>query len=312
MNKVTEPIVTEEPLPGWLRFEPEGGRVWFKTPVPRTVIRDASMLKKFLDKEHSLNRMLDVNGNEFSFKRRYGLKQRKAPCSVAKDSVDDEQEAEDVDAIEAQSDDKTILQRLSRNTDVVDHRKLLFFSSQKLDKFRDKDPYHTPHNFEEIKNKVSSSGDLRDMLASFNEEIQVVEAFDQMFSDKCLTEISTIDVKKGPLVEFPSSINQNLYCKIVEFGISECPGLMQFVISMVVRRGEPVLASHVFRVATLFSTICYVANQDLNALVKLRLAFNSKTNKDMDNLKISILYSPFYAKVKNILRILKLKTQSDM
>ena len=65
-------------------------------------------------------------------------------------------------------------------------------------------------------------------------------------------------------------INQNLYCEIVEYGISECPALMQFVITMVVKRGEPVLPSHVFKAATLFSNICYVANRDLNALVKLR------------------------------------------
>ena len=35
MNKVTEPLATEEPLPGWLRFEPEGGRVWFKNSNKR-------------------------------------------------------------------------------------------------------------------------------------------------------------------------------------------------------------------------------------------------------------------------------------
>ena len=236
------------------------------------------MLKKFLEKEHSKNRMLDIDGSEFSFKRRLGLKQRKAPFSVAKDSVEDRQfeEDDDDDVIKVQSDNRAILERLSRNTDIVDHRKLVLSSSQKIDKFRDKESYQTPDNFEEIKIKVSSASDLRDMLASFNDEIHVVEAFDQMFSDRCLTEISTIDVQKGPLVEFPSSINQNLYCKIVEHGICECPALMQFVISMVVRRGEPGLPSHVFRVATLFSSICYVANKDLNALVKLRLAFNSK------------------------------------
>lgn len=278
MNGVKEPLVTEEPLPGWLRFEPEGGRVWFKTPVPRTVIRDASMLKKFLEKEHAQNRMLDVDGSAFSFKRRLGLKQKKSTVSVVADSVGEgavSHEEEVEDATVGQNHDTTILERLSRNADVVDHRKLLFSSSQKIDKFRSKDPYQTPSNFEELKEKFSSSKDFREILTTFNEDIHLVEAFDKMFSDRCLAEICSIDVKKGPLVEFPSSINENIYCKIVEYGIVECPGLMEFVTSMVVRRGEPVLSSHVFKVATLFSSICYVANKDLDALVKLREAIKT-------------------------------------
>ena len=39
------PVITEEPLPGWLRYETEGEKPWFRTPVPRMVIRDASKLK---------------------------------------------------------------------------------------------------------------------------------------------------------------------------------------------------------------------------------------------------------------------------
>ena len=68
--------ISEEPAPGWLRFETEGSKPWFKSPVPRTVIRTSTMLKEYLDKEHKKNRMLDVDGSEFSFKRRYGLQEK--------------------------------------------------------------------------------------------------------------------------------------------------------------------------------------------------------------------------------------------
>ena len=43
-----DPIITEEPLPGWQRYEIEGQKPWFKTPAPRTVIRDAKKLQSFL------------------------------------------------------------------------------------------------------------------------------------------------------------------------------------------------------------------------------------------------------------------------
>ena len=62
MNLAKPPVITEEPVPGWLRYEVEGEKPWFKTPVPRTVIRDAIKLQDFLEKEHSNERMLEVDG----------------------------------------------------------------------------------------------------------------------------------------------------------------------------------------------------------------------------------------------------------
>ena len=269
MNLAKEPVITEEPLPGWLRFEAEGGRPWFKTPVPRIVIRDASKLKCFLEKEHSHGRLLEIDGSEFSFKRRYGLRKKTASCvSSFSDSNEPVDEADEPPEIHDEP--SSIVQRLARNTEIMDHKKLLYESSKKVDDFRVNDGYKTPVNFEEIKKKVSSSSDLREMLASLNKEVPVVDAFNLMFSDTCLTEISHIDTNKGPLVEFPASVNHNLYCKIVNYGMERCPALILFVINMVVRRGEPVLPSHVLKTATLFSSICYVANHDLDALVKLR------------------------------------------
>ena len=79
MSSARKPVITQEPLPGWLRLEVEGEKPLFKTPVPRTVIRDASKLREFLDKEHSNGRMLEIDGSEFSFKRRLGLRKQKTP-----------------------------------------------------------------------------------------------------------------------------------------------------------------------------------------------------------------------------------------
>ena len=261
MNLAKEPVITEEPLPGWLRYESEGGKPWFKTPVPRTVIRDSSKLQSFLEKEHRQGRMLEIDGSKFSFKRRFGL--QKKPVSS------ENLELAGAGAVRKEE-SLSVVQRLTRNMEIMDHRKLLSKSSMKVDEFRTTDGYQTPETFEELKRKVSSSTDLRDMLATINKEIKVADAFNLMFSDNCLAEISRIDTTGGPLVDFPASINQNLYCRIVDYGIEKCPSLIMFIINMVIRRGEPVLPSDVLKIANLFSSICYVANKDLDAMVKLR------------------------------------------
>lgn len=108
------------------------------------------------------------------------------------------------------------------------------------------------------------------MLSIVNNDSKITDALDLMFSDACLYEISCIDLKAGPLVEFPASINENIYAEIVDFGLEKCPRLMYFIVNMVVKRGEPVVNSHVLKVATIFSTICYAVNTELDALVKLR------------------------------------------
>ena len=271
MNEAKHPSITEEPLPGWQRFEVEGQKPWFKTPVPRTVIRDAKKLQNFLDKEHQQGRMLNVNGSEFSFKRRLGLLKKSGASSSSSTTVGSNSSSLCSELTDLREDpNRTIVERLTRSAETPDHKKLLSKSSQKIDKFRINDGFKTPDNFEDLKEKVCSSVDLRDLLAILNEETKVVDAFNIMLSDTCLAEISRLDSKVGPLVEFPASVNHNLYCETVEFGMNKCPSLVMFVINMVVKRGEPVLPSDVFKIATLFSSICYVANKDLDALVKLR------------------------------------------
>ena len=118
-----------------------------------------------------------------------------------------------------------------------------------------------------------------------NKANAVTDALDVMMADSCLSEISRIDMASGPLVEFPNNLNNNVYACIVEYGINRCPRLMHFLVDMVVRRGEPVLPSDVLRVATLFSIICYGANRELDALIKLRsltLQVDGLTNNGLD------------------------------
>ena len=284
MNTEKKAVVTEEPLPGWLRFEVEGQKPWFKTPIPRTVIRDGTKLDNYLDKEHKNGRMMEIDGKEFSFKRRLGLKSKSEDSNSEKivDSSCDNTIKEGDSETEKKSSD--VVTRLTRTGDLVDHKKILSNSAKDLDSFRGNDGYGIPSNFEELKRKVSSSADLRAMLTVLS-KTPVYEAMKLMFSDTCLSEISKIDTKAGPLVDFPTNINENVYAETVEFGMKNCPTLIHFVTGMVVRRGEPVFPSDVLKIATLFSSICFVVNHDLDALIKLRsltLQIDGLTNIGLD------------------------------
>ena len=261
MSSDSETVTSEEPFPGWIRYERPGEKPWYKTPVPRKVIRNAKMLSEFLAKERLNNRMIDVDEGLFSFKRRYGLRVR----SVTLPPAAEEQNVEVTIS-------PSIVERLSRRSDVghLDHRKLLSGSAKLLDQFRDKDCFHEPQDFEELKHQIATSTDLRDMLVKLSRSSSLKGGTDAVFVDSCLAEVSKLSTKCGPLAEFPASVNVNLYCKIVEQAMKECPTLTLFVIKIVTRRGEPVMPSHVLKVATLFSSICYATNQELNAISKLR------------------------------------------
>ena len=287
-----ETLVTEEPLPGWLRFEKIGEKPWFKTPIPRTVIRSKSSLKEYLEKEHKQDRKLDVDGSEFSFKRRLGLKHHGSTSSLSSSHSEITSEVSEITSevnvnqevgtdevteagepskiLRSRGIDMTIANRLVKTKDVLDHRKLLSKSSKAIDSFRINDGYTTPATFDQLKERISLSSDLRAFLTELISEDSVVSSLDLMFSDCCLMEISRLKTNEGPLVEFPGSVNSNVYCDVVEYGMKHCPRLLHFVVNMVTRRGEPVLPSHVLKCATLLSSICYAANHELDALVKLR------------------------------------------
>ena len=253
MSSKENPIRTEEPAAGWLRFEVEGEKPWYKTPVPRTVIRDASKLQDYLEKEHGFGRMIDIDVTMFSFKRRLGLRKKTNSSASGADMTEtiDTGDSETCDEVDVDIKSLSIVERLTRNTEVMDHRKLLSKSSKMLDNFRLSDGFQTPDKFEDLKKEVSSLSDLREMLKVLNTETPVVDSINLIFSDTCLAEVSSIDTKMGPLVDFPPSINENIYCQTVEFAVKVCPTLTHFVTNMVVRRGEPILPSDVLKVAML-------------------------------------------------------------
>ena len=227
MNSIStpEPVVTEEPLPGWQRVEVIGSTPFYKSPFPRTIITSNAKLKDFLRKEHSAGRLVGVNGEQFSFKRRLGLQRSfsatPAGTQESFSQLEDENTtggaAENAGAAgnavlvaAAESDTRRgVVELLTRDPEVaIDHRKLLSKEAKKIDRFRPENAYETPTNFEEWKRKVSGAADLKELLTMITEEDKINDALAVLFSDICLAEVSQINSNSGPMVEFPPSVNE--------------------------------------------------------------------------------------------------------
>ena len=219
-----EPTISEEPAPGWQRHETEGERPFYKTPIPRTVIRNKVRLNEYLEKEHMHGRMTDLDENNFSFKRRLGLTSRKNSVSELSQEVTASNTSKSSDVCSTPS--TTIVQRLTKNSVPVDHKKMLLDSCKMIDDMRLSDAYETPNKFEELKKRLGESKDLIDLLQSLNAMNSVSEALDMMLTDACLSEISRISLISGPLVDFPPSVNENAYTKLIEFAVEQCPVLI--------------------------------------------------------------------------------------
>ena len=111
---------------------------------------------------------------------------------------------------------------------------------------------------------------MKEVLISLLEDDKVTTALISMLNDVYLGEVSMIDPHSGPLVEFPPSINENIYCKIAQFAMDKCPKLTAMLVGLVVRREEPVMPKDVLRIATHFSNLCYGINKNLDSLIKLK------------------------------------------
>ena len=280
MDPPKEPFV-EEPYPGWLRIEKDGQRPFYKTPFPRTVLRSAAMLKDFLGKEKAAGRMKEVDEKQFSFKRRHGVKVKDAASPELLDQVQGDAASPTEVGVAPDGQvlshgeptellkHRTVVELLTREPDKsTNHRKLLSNTAKLVDKFRPKIENQT--DFEVFKEKLMDASDMSDIVTCLTQDEQGIEALRSSFSDLCLAEISQINVKDGPLVEFPPSVNENVYCQVAEYGMQSCPQLISLAINLVVRKEDPVLPSDVLKIATLFSNMCYSANHDIDALVKLR------------------------------------------
>jgi hypothetical protein len=110
--------------------------------------------------------------------------------------------------------------------------------------------------------------------------------------DICFAEVAKINTKCGPLVDFPPSVNANMFCDIVKFGLEEAPKTMEFLFGFVIKHGQSVRTSHVIKLAAMFANLCFSTNHELDAVIKLRsltLQMDSLTDQGLSSLAIQEL-----------------------
>lgn len=257
--------ITDEPAVGWKRFEVEGKKPYYKSPPPRTAIHHPAALLEYLLTERSSGR---VSAEMFSFKRRHGLKRRKVETEVKEGRLKRSKASAVAVAADPVSE---AVKQLSRDPNIkLEHKKELQKAASNIDGFRSKQCYETPSDFQEIREKLGKAEDMRSLCRILLEESATNDAITALYSDVCIAEIAQISSTVGPLVQFPPSVNANLYADICNYGMEKCPKTIMFAIRKVVRPGEAVLPSAVPRISTLFSTIIYAANRTIDSAVKVR------------------------------------------
>ena len=222
MESDNTPCISEEPYTGWLRYEVAGEKPFFKTPFPRTIIRDQQKLLDYLEKQKSLRNMLDIDPSHFSFKRRLGLKKKENRSNVVDLCTPDV--ADGVGRVnDSCLSSADILDRLSRNGNVVNHRKLLCQAAASIDNFRDANgAYANNDGIYGIKKQLLESENMQDLMEVLGTSEALAGPLMLMLADICLSEICCVNVSQGPLVEFPPSVNENIYFKTVDFGMKKC------------------------------------------------------------------------------------------
>ena len=108
MDGDTNRVESEEPFPGWLRVEVEGKKPSYRSPFPRTTITNAAKLDEFLEKEHSAGRMKDVHRDQFSFKRRLGLRQKLSKAPLPETDNTNEPRDGTIDAIVVENENSQV------------------------------------------------------------------------------------------------------------------------------------------------------------------------------------------------------------
>ena len=278
-------------LPGFLRVQEIGKRPYYRSPFPRKVLNGARVVQKFLDKQHADGKLLEVEADMFTFKRERNLQEQDEMKELEAENHLLEEEhpktTTDVTSLQFWVEQMTPHPDVSLNHK-VELSKVASLLDEKLVSHEEENDQLDEENikkFDDLKEKLLESRDAAEMMDVLYADPVMTKMMNKVTYDVCLGEISKINTKKGPLAEFPPSVNTNIYCKIVEFGLQEAPVTMEFYFGFVVKQGHTVRPSHVVKLATLFANLCYSTNRDLDALTTLRsltLQLDRLTDQGLD------------------------------
>ena len=286
-------LVTEDP-PGFLRVLEPGKLPYYRTPRPRKGLNSVRQVTKYLDQEHKLGKLLEVDESMFNFKRK-----AKAVVEVECDTnnyltkgVPKEKVSTQVGKL-----DFMVKQMIIDPDNKVDHRSMLSNTASLLDREMRSDGPEEPvseklERFRMLQEKLAESSSVEEMMEVTFRDKETKLLMCHLSHDICFEEVAKINTKSGPLVDFPPSVNSNVFCDVVKFGLEKAPQTIAFMFNFVVKRGQSVCPSHVIKIASLFANICFSTNHNLDAVSKLRsltLQMDRLTDQGLSSLAVQEL-----------------------
>ena len=102
----------------------------------------------------------------------------------------------------------------------------------------------------------------------FNDEV-ASKSVAWEFAQAVTGEIAAL-ARDGPLTEFPPNVNTNIYARVCEYGMEKLPLLTTVLARVSIRSSTAVLPSDVISISNTIANICFLANRNLDGVVKTR------------------------------------------
>ena len=100
---------------------------------------------------------------------------------------------------------------------------------------------------------------------------QIVKYFSVLFKARSLSEMLNLPLESSsPLVGWPPSVNENIYCEIIKLANCEAREVLSFLCNLLLPKDKPIEKDDVIRVADMFGTLAHTVSKNQNALAKLK------------------------------------------
>ena len=295
-------LVTEDPV-GFLRVQEPGKNIYYRTPRPRKGLHSVRQVTNYLSQQHKLGKLLEVNVSMFTFKRKVEVVgEAEVMVEVELDPNNSQPKVSPKEKVSttASTIDFMVQQMTIDPTIKINHKSLLSNTASLMDqKLRSEVTEESEESGEErlerfrmLQEKLTESSNVEEMLEIIFRDKRTKQLMCCLSHDICFEEVVKINTKSGPLVDFPPSVNSNVFCDVVKFGLEKAPQTIAFLFNFVVKRGQSIRPSHVIKLASLFANICFATNHDLDAVPKLRsltLQMDRLTDQGLGSLAVQEL-----------------------
>ena len=100
---------------------------------------------------------------------------------------------------------------------------------------------------------------------------QIVKYFSVLFKARSLSEMLNLPLESSsPLVGWPPSVNENIYCEIIKLANCEAREVLSFLCNLLLPKDKPIEKDDVIRIADMFGTLAHTVSKNQNALAKLK------------------------------------------